>query len=60
MKKKERVYSIEKQCIGWFMGKPEIKWVARNEWGNALVWANTKTECIKEARWYGYVVPKGV
>ncbi|MBQ6132698.1 MAG: hypothetical protein IJI65_00935 [Lachnospiraceae bacterium] len=28
------------------------EWVGRNEWGNAVVFGNTKAECIKEARRY--------
>lgn len=28
------------------------EWVGRNEWGNAVVFGNTKAECIKEARQY--------
>ena len=28
------------------------EWVGRNEWGNAVVFGDTKAECIKEARRY--------
>lgn len=28
------------------------EWVARNEWGNAVFFGNTKAECIKQARYY--------
>lgn len=26
------------------------EWVARNEWGNAIAFGNTKAECMKDAR----------
>ena len=29
------------------------EWVGRNGWGNAVVFGNTKAECVKEARKYG-------
>lgn len=28
------------------------EWVGRNEWGNAIVFGNTKAECMAEARKY--------
>ena len=28
------------------------EWVGRNDWGNAVVFGDTKAECIKEARRY--------
>ena len=28
------------------------EWVARNEWGNAVAFGNTKTQCIADARRY--------
>lgn len=28
------------------------EWVARNEWGNAVAFGNTKAECVKDARVY--------
>lgn len=28
------------------------EWVGRNSWGNAVVFGDTKAECIKEARRY--------
>jgi hypothetical protein len=28
------------------------EWVGRNEWGNAVVFGDTKAECMKEARHY--------
>lgn len=28
------------------------EWVGRNEWGNAVVFGDTKAECMKEARKY--------
>ena len=28
------------------------EWVGRNEWGNAVVFGSTKTECVKAARRY--------
>ena len=28
------------------------EWVGRNEWGNAVVFGDTKAECVKEARRY--------
>ena len=32
------------------------EWVGRNEWGNAVVFGNTKAECIKEARKKGATI----
>lgn len=28
------------------------EWVARNEWGNAVAFGNTKAECVADARRY--------
>lgn len=28
------------------------EWVARNEWGNAVAFGDTKAECMKDARRY--------
>lgn len=28
------------------------EWVARNQWGNAVAFGNTKAECLKDARRY--------
>lgn len=28
------------------------EWVARNEWGNAVAFGDTKVECIEDARRY--------
>lgn len=28
------------------------EWVGRNEWGNAVVFGDTKAECMKKARKY--------
>lgn len=28
------------------------EWVARNEWGNAVAFGNTKVECLEDARRY--------
>lgn len=28
------------------------EWVARNKWGNAVAFGNTKKECIEDARRY--------
>lgn len=28
------------------------EWVARNAWGNAVAFGNTKSECVKDARRY--------
>ncbi|OUO26566.1 hypothetical protein [Eubacterium sp. An3] len=28
------------------------EWVARNEWGNAVAFGDTKAECIEDARRY--------
>jgi hypothetical protein len=30
------------------------EWVGRNDWGNAVVFGDTKAECIKEAKRYTY------
>lgn len=28
------------------------EWVARNEWGNAVAFGNTKADCVQDARRY--------
>lgn len=28
------------------------EWVARNDWGNAVAFGNTKKECLEDARRY--------
>ena len=34
------------------------EWVARNEWGNAVAFGDTKSECIEDARSYLSTVNK--
>ena len=31
------------------------EWVARNDWGNAVAFGNTKAECLQDARRYDAV-----
>ena len=35
------------------------EWVARNEWGNAVAFGNTKAECVEDAKRYIRVMNKG-
>lgn len=35
------------------------EWVARNEWGNAVAFGNTKAECLEDARRYISTVNEG-
>ena len=51
---KPRAY-LEKKATGWFMGEPEIEWIAYNDWGNYVASAKTNKECERQCRLYGYV-----
>lgn len=46
---------MEHKIIGWFMGRPEVKWIAYDQWGEAVTWENTRKECEEVCRQFGYV-----
>lgn len=52
--KKPRAY-MEKEIIGHWCFEPDVRWVARDRWGNWVASGRTRKDCEKECRTHGYV-----
>lgn len=46
---------LYKKCVGWFGMEKIYKWIAYDGWNNEITRANTKKECMINARAKGYV-----